>query len=150
MISRTFSEMAKVAQVAPALWAVRALWEAQGLWVAQVAQARCPGLGRQAGQQGPHLVARRRGRLLLHEEPLRLLRGLQRGELLKGRRPDVDNEEEGWLLMAATKIRREPRRLTEEQKERLKDPKFVLALKAVKPLVLEERRRQGVRRRTTR
>jgi len=51
--------------------------------------------------------------------------------------------------MAATK-RREPRRLTEEQKERLKDPKFVLALKAVKPLVLEERRRQGVGRRTTR
>jgi len=51
--------------------------------------------------------------------------------------------------MAVTK-RRDPRRLTEEQKERLKDPKFVLALKAVKPLVLEERRRQGVRRRTTR
>ena len=78
-----------------------------------------------------------------------LLHGLLPGGQLQGRRPDGDKEE-GWLLMAETKMRREPTRLTQEQKERLKDPKFVLALKAVKPLVLAERRRQGVRRRTTR
>ena len=83
MISRTFSETAKVAQ---ALWVVRALWGAQ------VAQARCLGAGRRVGQQDPHLGVRQ-GRLLLHEEHLRLLHGLRRGELLKGHRPDADNEE---------------------------------------------------------
>jgi hypothetical protein len=92
MISRTSLETAKEALalwVAEALWAVLALWVAQ---VAQVAQARCLGAGRRVGQQDPGLGVRQ-GRLLLHEEPLRLLHGLQPGELLKGHRPDVDNEE---------------------------------------------------------
>ena len=84
----------------------------------------------------------RQGQPLLGVGQPRLLLGPLLGAHPQGRQSGGDK-------MAATK-RREPRRLTEEQKERLKDPKFVLALKAVKPLVLEERRRQGVRRRTTR
>ena len=30
---------------------------------------------------------------------------------------------------------REPRKLTEQQKERLKDPRYLIALRAVKPIV---------------
>ena len=92
---------------------------------------------------GERLLGVQQGQLLLGVGQPRLLLGLPPGERPQGHRPDGDK-------MAETKMRREPRRLTQEQKERLKDPKFVLALKAVKPLVLEERRRQGVRRRTTR
>ena len=94
------------------------------------------------GMEERCLGVARQGQPLLGVGQPRLLLGPLLGAHPQGRQSGGDK-------MAATK-RREPRRLTEEQKERLKDPKFVLALKAVKPLVLEERRRQGVRRRTTR
>ena len=35
---------------------------------------------------------------------------------------------------------REPKRLTEAQKERLKDPKYVMALRAVRPAVRQRQK----------
>ncbi len=73
MISRTSLETAKVAQVA--LWVVPALWVARvAPWVAQVAQVRCLGEGRLLGRRDLGVW---QGRLLLHEESLRLLHSLQ-------------------------------------------------------------------------
>ena len=43
---------------------------------------------------------------------------------------------------------REPKRLTEAQRERLKDPKYVIALRAVKPAGRQRQKAKRQERRT--
>ena len=43
---------------------------------------------------------------------------------------------------------RQPKKLTEQQKERLKDPRYLIALKAIKPVVRQNQKAKRQEKRT--